>query len=266
MPSLTYSGQIVRQYEPDLFLLSLFAPASVRLALWALFACHHEIAKTRDVVSETATGLIRLQWWREAVGEIFEGRSPRRNEILPDLARAVHDFGLSRVDFDTMIYTREFDLEGRNPGTLEGLARYAEGIYGSLFRLALSILGETDTSDAINKASVRCGILHAIRCVPKHVGQGWCLLPADILAHHNVSIKKIYDFNDKQDLPRVIEEVLAGLPNNRNAQSWFLRRLHRLTDIYLRQIEKAGYDPYHPSLVLPPPFLALRLAWPFQAA
>lgn len=263
MPQLTYSGQIVRQQEPALFLLSLFAPAGARPALWALYAFYHEIAKTRDVVSETATGLIRLQWWREAVAEIYSRRPPRRNEILPDLAAAVQKYGLDRADFDTIVYTHEFDLEGRNPATLEGLGHYAEGTHGALIRLSLKISGENDTVEAINTAARRYGIIQAIRRVPHHVGQGWSLLPADILARHNVSLKKIYDFNDKQNLPDVIQEVLSALPKKRNAQSDLLRRVYRLTEIYGQQIEKAGYDPYHPSLRVPPPFLALRLMWPF---
>lgn len=263
MMSLTYSGQLIRQYDPDRFLLSLFAPASARPALWALYAFYHEVAKTRDVVSETATGLIRLQWWREAMAEIDSGHPPRRNEILPDLAAAVQKYGLARDDFDTIIYTHEFDLEGRNPGTLEGLWHYAEGTLGVLLRLSLKIAGENDTAEAINAAARRYGIIQAIRRVPHHVGQGWSLLPADILSRHGVSVQKIYDFNDKQGLPDVVRDVLARFPEKRNTQSGLLRRVNRLTEIYRRQIEKAGYDPYHPSLRVPPPFLALRLMWPF---
>lgn len=263
MPQLTYSGQIVRQQEPALFLLSLFAPAGARPSLWALYAFYHEIAKTRDVVSETATGLIRLQWWREAVAEIYSGHPPRRNEILPDLAVAIQKYRLAQDDFDTIIYTHEFDLEGRNPATLDGLGLYAEGTHGALFRLSLKIAGENDTAEAIKAVALRWGIIQAIRHVPHHVAQGWSLLPADILARHGVSVQKIYDFNDKQSLPDVVQEVLTTLPEKRNAQSNLLRRAYRLTEIYRRQIEKAGYDPYHPSLRVPPPFLALRLMWPF---
>ena len=80
--SLTYCGNLVRQQDPDRFLLSLFVPAKVRPALWALYAFNYEIAKTREVVSETATGLIRLTWWREAIDEIYQGRPVRQHQVV----------------------------------------------------------------------------------------------------------------------------------------------------------------------------------------
>ena len=70
--TLSYCGQVVRDQDRDRFLLSLFAPADRREALWALFAFNHEIAKTREVVTEMQLGLIRLQWWREQVTNIFK--------------------------------------------------------------------------------------------------------------------------------------------------------------------------------------------------
>src|SRR5947208_3175404 len=63
----------VRRYDRDRFLLGLTVPAKRRAALWALFAFNHEIAKTREVVSEPTLGLIRLQWWRDALDQLYQG-------------------------------------------------------------------------------------------------------------------------------------------------------------------------------------------------
>jgi NADH dehydrogenase [ubiquinone] 1 alpha subcomplex assembly factor 6 len=89
--------------------------AERREALWALFAFNYEIAKTREVVSETALGLARLQWWREAIGNIYGGGEFPQHEILKALAPAIKTHGLTSEYFDTLVYAREFDLENICP-------------------------------------------------------------------------------------------------------------------------------------------------------
>ena len=124
--TLTYCGNIVRQQDSDRYLLSLFAPAKHRHALWALFAFNCEIAKTREVVSETTIGLIRLQWWRDAIAEIYEGKPVRQHEVVQPLAQAIKNYHLPRDLFDTLIYAREFDLEDVIPSNIAGLRTYCE--------------------------------------------------------------------------------------------------------------------------------------------
>ena len=108
---LTYCGKLVKEQDPDRFLISLFMPADKRADLWALFALNYEIAKTREVVTDTTLGLIRLQWWKDAIKSICEGREPPQNEILPDLASAIQTYHLPYEAFEKLITAREFDLE-----------------------------------------------------------------------------------------------------------------------------------------------------------
>ncbi|MGD0108468.1 MAG: squalene/phytoene synthase family protein [Rhodopila sp.] len=58
---------LVRRHDPDRFLTALFAPPERRHALLTLYAFNHELARAREVASEPALALIRLQWWREVV-------------------------------------------------------------------------------------------------------------------------------------------------------------------------------------------------------
>src|SRR4051794_28190129 len=93
-------GAIVRRHDRDRFLTALFAPAARREALFALYAFNFEVAKTREVVSEPMLGQIRLQWWREAVDEIFAGGRVRSHEVVQPLAEAIRGGRLSRTHFD----------------------------------------------------------------------------------------------------------------------------------------------------------------------
>jgi len=85
---MSYCGALVQSQDPDRFLLAQFAPFERREVLYALFAFNHEIAKTREVVSETQLGLIRLQWWREAIEGVYNGEV-LEHEVVKALANAI---------------------------------------------------------------------------------------------------------------------------------------------------------------------------------
>ena len=120
----SYCAGEVRRYDPERFLTVLFAPDRCRAPLVALYAFNLEVAKIREVVSEPLLGEIRLQWWREAIEEIFEG-TPRRHAVVEALADAVHGASLPREPFDRLIDARAMDLATEPPATLDVLERYA---------------------------------------------------------------------------------------------------------------------------------------------
>ena len=63
----SYCGALLRRHDADRYLTALFAPGERREALFALYAFNLEIARMREAVSEPMMGLIRLQWWRDAL-------------------------------------------------------------------------------------------------------------------------------------------------------------------------------------------------------
>ena len=87
--------------------MGLFAPADRREALWALYAFNHEVAKTREVVTETRLGLIRLQWWKDAVLGIFNGQKPLKHQVVEPLAEAIAKYSLPREPFETLMSARD---------------------------------------------------------------------------------------------------------------------------------------------------------------
>src|SRR5438552_16844209 len=80
------SGALVRRHDHDRYLSALFAPEPARAGLFALYAFNVEVAKTREVVREPILGSIRLQWWRDALAEIYGGGPVRRHEVVEPLA------------------------------------------------------------------------------------------------------------------------------------------------------------------------------------
>ena len=131
--ALSYCARELRRHDRDRYLACLFAPAARREALFSLYAFNLEVARTAEAVSEAMLGRIRLQWWREALEEIYDGR-PRRHEVALPLAAAVQTHGLSRTHFDRLIDAREFDLDKEAPQDLARLEAYAEATSGGLLQ------------------------------------------------------------------------------------------------------------------------------------
>ena len=59
----------LRANDGDLYLCHLFTPADKRLRMLALYAAYTEIARIPSEVSEPMVGAIRLQWWRDVLGD-----------------------------------------------------------------------------------------------------------------------------------------------------------------------------------------------------
>lgn len=84
----------LRRVDEDRWISSRFAPPESRRSLIALYGLAYELARVQEVVSEETLGLIRFQWWREAITEIGEGKPPRQHDICLALTEVVSPDGL----------------------------------------------------------------------------------------------------------------------------------------------------------------------------
>jgi phytoene synthase len=261
---LGQNGEQVRRLDHDRYLTCLFAPASRRPALFALYAFNIEVAKTREVVSQPLLGQIRLQWWRDAIGEIYDGR-PRRHEVLDALAPAVWAYDLSRAHFDTVIDARERDLEDEPPATLADLERYAADTAGPLLRLHLEVLGVRD--EAAHRAAMAVGTAWAlvglVRAVPFHARQKRLYLPQEVMTAEGADRGLLFEMKPHDGLRRAVARVAEAAAGHL-AEARRLRRevprtavpallSARLADGYLRRLRRAGHDVFSTLVQEPPP-------------
>ncbi len=256
--TLSYCGKLVREQDPDRFLLSMFAPSHVREDLWALFAFNHEIAKTREVVSETQLGLIRLQWWRDAIEGIYEREEVLEHEVLQSLADAIKAHDLPREDFEILLHAREFDLEDVLPGNVEGLVNYADFTTSPLMKLAAAAAG-SGAGEPVQPVSVNYALAGVLRSVAFYAGQRRCLLPEDLMKEHGQSINALYEGKPADGLPEVVKAVAEQAVGGVMCENRLLRATNRLAWVYLKQLKRCGYDVFHPRLAVPPAFKTLRL-------
>ncbi len=256
---ITYNGNTVRQQDPDRFLLSLISAQRHRPALWTLLAFNYEIAKTREVVSDNTIGLIRLQWWRDAISEIYEGKAPRAHEVVTPLAQVIHDYNLEKELFDQLIYAREFDLEGVAPLSIEGLLNYCDFTTTSLTQLMLDIVGGSEEVVAVKDISINYALLGIIRSAPYFLSLGHVMFPQDIMKQYQLSREGLIGSNGKGDISSVVRDCLKHCRQSHKPLSKLLKSMQKLTTLYQQQLIKYDYDVFDARLTVGPPFKELRV-------
>ncbi len=261
----------VRAVDPDRYATVLFAPAATRPALFALVAFNHEIARVREVVSEPVLGQIRLHWWREALEGIYAG-APPAHDVARALADALALGRLERAILERMIEARERDLAEEPPARIEELLSYAQDTAGGLIELMLQAL-DADVP-AAREAGRAIGAAYALvglaRAIPFHARARRSYLPSALLAEHGLAAEDLYRQEPPQALPAAVAKIaglarvhlleardLAG-PVPRRAVPALLSAA--VAETYLRRLDRAGYDVYHPSVAERPPGLIWRLA------
>ncbi|MFN3701391.1 MAG: phytoene/squalene synthase family protein [Alphaproteobacteria bacterium] len=259
--TLSYCADIVREYDPDRYFITMMMPHDMREDILALLAFNHEIAKTREVVSETMLGQIRLKWWIEAIAEIYESGAVLEHEILQALAKAIERRGLRYEYFETLVHAREFDLEDVLPAHLEGLAHYCDFTLTPLLRLIMQVMGDDPETgmDAPQAVALNAALIGLVRAVPFHAAQRRCYMPEDLMAKHAQSKYALFEGKIAAEFPQVVEAVLSPYIDDLKPQNLYLKALHSLAQIYFRQLKSAGFDPFSVKMRLDPPFKALRL-------
>ncbi len=194
----------MRRHDPDRFLTALFAPPERRGALFALYAFNHELARAREVTSEPALALIRLQWWREVV----EG-ARRRHEVATPLAAALDAGALHVPDLLTMIEAREAEAEPSIPtrAAWEATVRAAAGTLAVAAGRALG--AEAALLPRLADLGTAYGVGGQLRNVAVLARHGRCLLPEDMLAAQGLSVHEVMA-NPTLPALRPVLATLAG--------------------------------------------------------
>lgn len=159
----------VKRGDPDRWLASRFiGDATARADVIALYALNLELARVADAVREPLMGEIRLTWWREALDEVFAGRSARRHPVVEALAAAIQRRGLAAAPFEAMIEARFADLAAEPFADLDAIEAYLDATAGGVMALAASVLGAGEAA-AVTPAARAWGLagLARIRRLPQ---------------------------------------------------------------------------------------------------
>lgn len=182
-PALSPIAAFARAHDPDRFLTAIFMPAAVREAFFCLIALNHELARAREATTNPVAALIRLQWWRDAIGEAASGAPARRHEVAAPLHAAIVSGALAADDLLGLVDAREPETEEEGIPTREAFGSYLRAGAGGFAVVAGRLAGAPPESlPLLQRLGALHGLSGVLRSVPAHAAQGRCLLPRDALA------------------------------------------------------------------------------------
>ena len=251
--------ETVRSADYDRYVAALFARANVRPHLFALYAFNYEIAKTAETVSQPLAGQIRLQWWRDAIGELCAGKT-RDHPVVRALGEAIREHELPQVLFDQMIDAREMDLEEMPFPDMASLEAYADATSGNVMRLAARILGAGDRLDAAaREAGIAYAIAGLLRALPYQAAGRRLMLPTAALRAAGVSSEEVFAgkasagltavFSQMAETARAHLKAAREIPTPRRFLPALLPAV--LVPLYLKPLTRAGFNPFREAVEIP---------------
>ncbi|KAF2468799.1 uncharacterized protein BDR25DRAFT_230603 [Lindgomyces ingoldianus] len=215
-----YCAHLLRKYDSPSYILSIFIPPPCRDAYLAIRAFNIDVARVADETSSPTIGMMRMQFWKDAVTKALAGSPPKEPAaiLLAQAAEELHyrSGGSSRLSknwFLRIINTREQSLGNPPYPTLSALESYAENTYSIMLYLTLSALPLASiTADHIaSHIGKAMGIAAVLRGIPLvafpptrplstsnsvtgssgHF-QGAVLLPLDVMADANVKEEDVF--------------------------------------------------------------------------
>jgi len=251
-----YCQSLVRQADRDRYLATLFAPATARPHLFALYAFNVEVSSVRDRVSDPMPGEIRLQWWRDVLAGERDAEAAIHPVAAP-LISAIERFSLSRAAFFNLVDARVFDLYDDPMPTMTDAEGYAGDTSSALLQIAAIILAggeDPKTADAAGHGGVAYALTGQLRALPLHASRRQLYLAEDILGRHNVDPNRIFAGERSPELDDALAEIrfaarrhLAAARNalgeaDKRALPAFLPL--RLVEPYLAAMERPEFDPF----------------------
>lgn len=175
----------VREADEDRWLAAQFAPKAVRRKLITLYAFNLEVARISERITEPRLGEIRLQWWREAVEEVFRGGPVADHPVVRALADLVRENGLPLAPFDALLTARVSDLSAAPFEAWSDLDAYVDATAGGIIRLAAQICApdlalSPQRTNAIQLAGRAWGLSGMMRALPNWTARGRSFFPANL--------------------------------------------------------------------------------------
>lgn len=184
--------ETVAARDPDRHVATFFAPARARRHLLALYAFDGELAHIGETVREPMAGHVRLAWWREQLGVIYDG-GPPASPTGRALGEAIRSHALPRALLDAVIDARAHDLDETPFADEAALEAHANATTGNIMRLAARSLG---LSDRVDKAAAHAAIAYAynthIRDLTLFAKLRRCRLPLTWLSQENLNAEDIF--------------------------------------------------------------------------
>ena len=209
--ALSYCVHEVHKHDYVHYLTSLHLPVGVRTAAFTLRAFNVETSRILESARELNLALMRLQWWRDAVTGIYQGKT-LEHPVVTALSVAVKEHKLSKHWFTRLLDARQNDLESEgSPRTMLDVEKYAENTASALLYLTLEAAGIRSTSadHAASHVGKAEGISLLLKSSYHHSLYRRSYIPIEVAAKHGVSQEDIYRKMNSESLAEAVYEVAS---------------------------------------------------------
>lgn len=216
------SAQILadlKDTDRDRYLACLLAPADKQRSLAALYAFNAEIARIRDLVHEPIPGEIRMQWWRDLIGNTAS--TGEGHPLAEALLRCIREHRLPVSVLQDMIDARIFDLYDdpmEDRAALEGYAGETASALIQLSSLVLDPQNAANSAEAAGHAGVAQTVAGLLLLLPLHLKRGQVYLPADLLRATGLDRETLIAGEDGDAIGRAVR-AFAGFGRDHLAKA-----------------------------------------------
>ncbi|CAG8462491.1 4797_t:CDS:2 [Funneliformis mosseae] len=256
-----YCSDLVKKHDRENFIISVFYPKHLNNVFLAIRAFDIELAMIRYSVSNSQIGRMRMQFWRDAIDNTFQGRPPQQ-PIARMLHSSLETCQLSPLFFKRIIDEREASLNDPPYITTKDLESYGENTASCLLYLHLESLGikGMQADHAASHVGKAIGIIKILRGFSYSVGKRRISLPSEITAKYNISQEEIFRSGPVKGLEDAIFEVATLANDHLLTARTFLPNIPNKAlpalllavpcDSFLKRLEKYNFNIFEPKLTI----------------
>ena len=159
---------LVERADPLRFRVAMAAPVAARQILFPLYAFNVEVARAPWVTQEAMIAEMRLQWWRDALEEIAEGKTVRRHEVVDALAGCLDREGAQCLD--GLVAARRWDVYKDPFEDGAHFDDYVNATSGHLMWTAARLLGTAEET-VVRDFAYGVGVANIFQAVPALTAQ-----------------------------------------------------------------------------------------------
>lgn len=159
--SLEACAALVENADPDRFNPTLLGTENAQKILFPLYALNVEVSRAPWVTQEPMIAEIRLQWWRDALEEIREGKQVRSHEITEPLAAILDPEGA--MSLDKLVQARSWDIYSDPFKDRAEFDAYIDATYGNLVWTAARLIAPQANEAVIRNFAYASGVAAMIR-------------------------------------------------------------------------------------------------------
>jgi len=176
--TLDACAALVARGDPDRFRATMAAPVAARAVLLPIYAFNLEVARAPFVSGEPLIGQMRLQFWRDVLGEIGRGAPPRAHEVVAPLAEVA---GAGRLPLDVLdALVEAHAVHATRAGFADDAAfeAFLEATGAGLMWACAAALGTPGAAEGRVRAAGRAaGLAGYLRAIPALEARGLRPLP-----------------------------------------------------------------------------------------